>query len=371
MKKILFILHIPPPIHGAAVVGGYIKNSLSIGTEFESRFVNLSISDSISEIGKSPFKKVINYLSLLWKVKTQLFIFKPDICYLTPTAHGIGFYKDALIIVLSKLFSVTTVFHYHNKGVKERENKIIDNILYKSVFRKSKVILLSRHLYYDIQKYVPVSRVYYCPNGIPELLKRELRSENGKHPDTFPVILFLSHLIRSKGILVLIDACQLLKTRGIRFSCIIAGGNAELEPEEIESIIVQKNLNGSVSLTGPKLGDEKLKLFGSVDIFVHPTYNDCLPLVLLEAMQFSLPVVSTFEGAIPDLVDDTVTGFLVPQKDPKILADKLEILIKDAELRQKMGAAGRAKYEREFTLEKFERRMVEILMTVSDGGEQM
>ena len=78
-------------------------------------------------------------------------------------------------------------------------------------------------------------------------------------------------------------------------------------------------------------------------------------------MQHSLPVVSTFEGAIPDVVEDGVTGFLVPQKDPVALAEKLEILIRNPEMRNQMGEAGRAKYEREFTLERFERRMVEIL----------
>jgi glycosyltransferase involved in cell wall biosynthesis len=59
-----------------------------------------------------------------------------------------------------------------------------------------------------------------------------------------------------------------------------------------------------------------------------------------------------------------VTGFLVPQKDVQALADKLEILIKNPELRKQMGASGRKEYEEEFTLERFEGRMVEILKEV-------
>jgi glycosyltransferase involved in cell wall biosynthesis len=85
-------------------------------------------------------------------------------------------------------------------------------------------------------------------------------------------------------------------------------------------------------------------------------------------MQFSLPIVSTFEGGIPDVVENGVTGFLVPQKDVEALADKLEILIKSPELRKQMGAAGRKKYEEEFTLERFEGRMVEILNEVQSTG---
>ena len=78
-------------------------------------------------------------------------------------------------------------------------------------------------------------------------------------------------------------------------------------------------------------------------------------------MQFSLPVVSTFEGGIRDIVDDGETGYLVPQKDVAALAEKLEILIKDSELRQQIGIAGRVKYEKEYTLNTFEIRFKEIL----------
>ena len=64
---------------------------------------------------------------------------------------------------------------------------------------------------------------------------------------------------------------------------------------------------------------------------------------------------------IPGIVDDGKTGFLVPKHDAVALADKIEMFIRDTDLRHKMGSAGREKFEREFTLEVFEKRMVEIL----------
>ena len=94
-----------------------------------------------------------------------------------------------------------------------------------------------------------------------------------------------------------------------------------------------------------------------------PTFyhNECFPLVLLEAMEHGLPCISTTEGGIPGIVDDGKTGFLVPKHDAVALADKIEMFIRDTDLRHKMGSAGREKFEREFTLEVFEKRMVEIL----------
>ena len=383
--KLLLVLHFPPPIHGSSVVGGYIKESRLISNSFDCRFINLGTSLSIDDIGRSSIKKLFRFLSIIWQVKKQMLTQKPDLCYLTPTSAGSGFYKDALIIAIVKLFKVKTIFHYHNKGISTRQGRFIDNLLYKFVFRNTYVILLSRHLYTDIQKYVPEKRVFYCPNGIPDLggsesnhsehselketiIQREIVQNELSHSN-FAEILFLSHLIHSKGVLILIDACEILRERGTDFHCDLAGGDGELTRQEVKDIIIKKGLASFILVTGPVHGLEKAELMRCADIFVHPSYNDCLPLVLLEAMQYSLPVISTFEGAIPEVVEEGITGFLVPQKDAIALAEKLEILIKDPKMRKKMGSAGRARYEKEFTLNKFEKRMVEILGEVMNDNE--
>jgi len=353
-------------MHGSAIVGGFLKKSKTINDTFECRYVNLGTSASIEEIGRNSIRKLLSYVSLIWQVKKQLLINRPDLCYFTPTAAGPGFYKDALIITIVKLFGIKTVFHYHNKGVINRQGLFIDNILYRLAFKNTRVILLSKYLYPDIQKYVPEHRVYYCPNGIPDIQDKR-KKEQGKSNNSVTEILFLSHLIRSKGILVLIDACSILREKGIEFHCTVVGGDAELKKRGLETIVTEKGLSSFISVVGPKHGDEKNELMRSADIFVQPTYNDCMPLVFLEAMQYSLPIVSTPEGAIPDVVDDGVTGYLVPQRDAVTLAGKLEVLIRDADERVKMGAAGRSKYKRDFTLEKFEIRLKEIFEEVGSA----
>lgn len=78
-------------------------------------------------------------------------------------------------------------------------------------------------------------------------------------------------------------------------------------------------------------------------------------------MQQSLPCISTNEGGIASIIDDGKTGFLVEKQNPVQLADKMEVLLKDRELREDMGRAGKKKFEQEFTLSKFEERMLKIL----------
>lgn len=108
----------------------------------------------------------------------------------------------------------------------------------------------------------------------------------------------------------------------------------------------------------------KSKVFENPPVLpLFPTFyhNECFSLVLLEAMEHGLPCISTTEGGIPGIVDDGKTGFLVPKHDVVVLADKIQLLLNDSVLRSNMGKVGREKFEKEFTLEVFEKRMTWIL----------
>ena len=97
-----------------------------------------------------------------------------------------------------------------------------------------------------------------------------------------------------------------------------------------------------------------------MDLFVLPSRREGLGLVLLEAMRAELPVVASNVGGIPDVVDHGVTGVLVPPEDPVALADAIERLLADPELRARFGAAGRARFEAHFSTEQ-EARAYEAL----------
>lgn len=362
--KILSILHFPPPIHGSAIVGAYFKESKQINNAFEIRYINLGTSGSVQEIGKTNILKFIRYLSLIWNTIKQLYLFKPDLCYLTPNSKGFGFYKDFIIIVIVKLFRNKMVFHFHNKGVSDNQEKFFDNHLYRYAFENTYVILLSEYLFVDVQKYVKRDNVFFCSNGIHDISHSQQNNLKNEHEGKV-TILFYSNLFISKGVLVLIDACKLLIEKNIIFHCVIAGGDADLTKEKLTDLINNNNLDKTVEVHGFINNKEINKVFDIADIFVHPTFNDCQPLVLLEAMRKSLPIISTTEGAIPDLVLDGTNGFLVHPRDARELAEKIEILITNPDIRIKMGNAGRSRFEQFFTLEKFENRMIDILGNIT------
>ena len=123
-----------------------------------------------------------------------------------------------------------------------------------------------------------------------------------------------------------------------------------------------------VQLTGPLHGDEKWKAYSRADVFCFPTFYsaETFPVVAIEAMMFGLPVVATNWRGLPDIVVDGETGFLVPPKDAQSIAERLERLISDPDLRRTMGAVGRRRYEQNFTVEKFRNSMESALVSVGE-----
>ncbi len=359
-KTILFLLHLPPPVHGSAMVGKYIKESKLINGNFKCDYINLLASTNIHETGKVSFKKVINFVTIWFNLLAKLVGKKPQLCYVALTTTGAAFYRDVFLIALLKLFRVPRVYHLHNKGVSTFQKNNFNRLLYQFVFKNADVILLAKHLYVDVNNFVSEEKIHICPNGIKDILKTTKVKELGKAPVQ---LLFLSNLIASKGVFVLLEACKLLKQSKLNFHCVFIGGEGDVSAALFNQKVKQLGLNELVFYEGKKYNEEKLLAFSKADIFAFPTYysNECFPLVLLEAMQYSLPTVSTFEGGIPDEIEDGLTGFLVPQKNVEALTNKLQLLIENPALRQKMGAAGRQKYEQEFTLEIFENNLSNIL----------
>jgi glycosyltransferase involved in cell wall biosynthesis len=360
--RVLFILHLAPPVHGAAVAGGYIKDSAKINQSFDCTYINLATASSLEDIGRTGFKKLLVILKLWKTIFLTLKRNRYQLCYITINSKGAAWFKELVIVALVKLFRVSIIYHYHNKGVAENTASFLKKQLYHFQFKHTKTILLSPLLYLDIAHFVKESEVYYCPNGIPNssLIQKELIDENVPKITT---ILFLSNLIESKGVFVLLEACVLLKQKQIPFSCVFIGGEGDITASQFQEKVSQLNLHEEVAYHGKKYGPEKEAAFSEADIFAFPTYyhNETFGLVNLEAMQHALPVISTFEGAIPEVIINGVNGFLVPQKNVEALAEKLEFLIKNPTLRDEMGLAGKKMYEEKFTLEIFEKRILEIL----------
>lgn len=190
-----------------------------------------------------------------------------------------------------------------------------------------------------------VVRIY---NGLD--LRRFSRSQAAREP----LILAVGRLIEKKGFGDLIDACALLRARGQRFRCVIAGGGPLLET--LAGQIAALDLGEHVRLLGAVSPSEVQHWMQRASVFAAPCVvgadgdRDGLPTVLLEAMALGCPCVSTDVTGIPEVLSDGQSGLQVPQHDAAALADAMARLLVDPTLCERLARAARERIERDFDI---------------------
>ncbi|MBN2469061.1 MAG: glycosyltransferase [Deltaproteobacteria bacterium] len=341
-------------------MGKYLVDSHLLSNHFVIEVLPLRSSRSTKDLGRFRFGKVMEFVVAGARLTTACMFRRPAFVYFTITPNGMAFYRDLLYVAIMKCFGVMRVYHLHGKGIRSMAQGNFTRCLFRWTFSRAKVILLSPLLYEDISHLVNRSNCCFLPNGIPDVSKGYTYLKN---TDTvgIPRILFFSNMMRSKGILVLLEALNALNLAGVSFRSAFAGEWESKSTEDAFYKTIRENgLKEVVEYVGARYSREKEELFSASDIFSFPTMNDSFPVVILEAMRHGLPVIATDEGAIPDIVEEGTTGFLVPKGDHKMLTERLNRLIHDTELRSRMGEAGRARFLNHFTIETFERNALSV-----------
>ena len=364
MKKILLFIKLPPPTTGATLMNQYVADSKLLRNNFNIRTIGISYALNVAEMGKFRFSKVkticITWLRLLY----ELIHFKPDLVYFQISPLGLAFIRDSLYVMIMKLFRKKIVFHLHGKGISKQIDSSIKRMIYNFVFKNQDVITLSKLLDYDVKE-VFNGRIYHVPNGIPVVkYNNKVRDENSTIE-----ILYLSNLIKSKGILDFVDAMEILKNKNLLFQANIVGKEADLSVQELTNLIKLKDLCSYVSYLGSKYGNEKTEIYINSDVLVFPTKykNETFGIVNIEAMQFSIPVITTNEGAILEIIDNGITGYIVDKNSPNQIADKIEFLINNPDKRIEMGKAGRKKFLENYTIDKFEQNLKNVFDNILDS----
>jgi glycosyltransferase involved in cell wall biosynthesis len=135
--------------------------------------------------------------------------------------------------------------------------------------------------------------------------------------------------------------------------------------------VEQLDIADSVVFVGPVTGTEKARVLKEAGVFCFPSFYapEGQPLVVIEAMAASLPVVATKWRGIADTVIEGETGLLVPEPSPDLIAEKLVYLADNPEERERLGSAGLARYEHFYTQRAFGERMIKVLGLLIDGGD--
>jgi glycosyltransferase involved in cell wall biosynthesis len=178
----------------------------------------------------------------------------------------------------------------------------------------------------------------------------------GQVPNRVFEIISIGSLQLYKGQRYLIEACEILRGRGVDFRCRVIGGG-ELRPE-LEALIAEKKLEAVVQLTGPLPQEAVAQILPQADCYVQPSIitpsgkMEGIPVALMEALACGLPVVATEISGISELVRPSQTGWLVAPENPQALADAIFGVYAQRSHAKQIAQAGRDLVLREFDLNK-------------------
>jgi glycosyltransferase involved in cell wall biosynthesis len=154
-------------------------------------------------------------------------------------------------------------------------------------------------------------------------------------------LLFVGRLHPVKGIDYLVKAVRSMQRRDVVLTVVAYSTHHPSYANHIKSLVEHCGIGDSIECVGPIHDTEQLiRIFRTSDVYVLPSLWDTSPVSIMEAMCLGLPVVATRVGGVPELVEDGVSGILVPPKEPRLLAEALSALIDSADLRDRMGRHG-------------------------------
>lgn len=204
---------------------------------------------------------------------------------------------------------------------------------------------------------VPEKKISVLLNGVEPLNPcgkdrlEELREEYGVLPGE-KVAVMAARLTEVKGQTYLVQAAEILKSRGVKGKFLIAGTGDTYH--SLAEEIAERNLEDSVKLLGFQKDVEPLMQM--MDVQVNCSFGtEATSLALLEGMSIGKPIVATDFGGNPGVVQDGVNGFLIPTHNPLILADRLQELFENSELYEKMSRNAKEIYREKFTAEVYAR----------------
>lgn len=175
---------------------------------------------------------------------------------------------------------------------------------------------------------------------------------------SFTTVLCPAALIPRKGHIYLLHAFAQLKAKGLSLKLWLAG-DGELR-DDLLSLVQSLELTENVRFLGQLSQRELLEVYANnkVDAVVLPSLHEGIPVALMEAMSFGIPVVATEVGGVPELLKDGA-GLVAPPKNPKALAEAIARLATDHDLRRAMGRRGRERVEQEFAIHVVVRRLAD------------
>ncbi len=326
LNKTLIIGPFSPPITGVSFANDTLYEGLK-NNNFVVDTINFSYPTLKDNIGKFSLRKVLYYFKLyfyLYKITGY------DVIYMTPGQTFFGIIKYSPFILISKISNKKTIIHVHGNHLwKEYENLkgIKKKVFHQIISKYDKGIVLSPKLRKNLTPFMDDKNIYEVYNFVEDPILNNISSKNINLKNSTDLnIVYLSNLMKEKGIFDFLNALLLLRRKSIPFKAKIAGAIDNSTKQTLNALF--KQLKENVEYLGIVRKNDKLKLLINSNIFILPTYYpmEGQPISILEAMATGNIILTTDHAGISDIFVNKKNGFYINQNNPEDIAKKLEEL---------------------------------------------
>jgi glycosyltransferase involved in cell wall biosynthesis len=364
--KLLVVGPLPPPLDGCS----YANAVLIYKAKERERVVDaIDTSTNVlsAQQGHFSLKKVLGFArSYVWSIK----VITANVVYLTPGQTFFGLLKYAPFILLARVLRKPYVIHVHGNHL-GRQFQILRGFK-RAVFRylvcgAAGGIVLSNSLRKNFDGLLPSDRVFVAENFAGD----DLYLDDRPSKETSQLkVLYLSNLMREKGVVELLDALIALKGIGVSFEAVIAGRMDEEVQKDVHERL--QKLSGYANYIGPTYGQQKVDILHRANVLVLPTYYpmEGQPISILEGLAAGNIIVTTDHAGIADVVSD-LNGYLVPPRNALAIADCLSAIAASLPTQVAKFSEYNSRYAAgKFTEDAFARRVLSVIEKAAGIGRE-
>ena len=306
-----------------SVVSGYTESS--IVTDYDLKFIETYCDGG--KVQKIVYA-LIGFVKFVWLV----LIWKPEIVHVH-SSFGASFYRKRPFIIFAKKHGIPIINHVHGADFDEfyvNAGNKRKRIIQKTYNSCDKLIALSEEWKEKLVEIVPEKKIVIIENYSIICDKALAQKDNKKNNHQ---VLFLGFLCKRKGCYDIPAVVSIVKESIPDVSFILAGSG---EKDELQKVI-DNEIKENIIFPGWIRNEEKDKYLMDSDLFYLPSYNEGMPMSILDAMGYGLPIVSTNVGGIPKIVRNGINGYLFNPGDVKGMASAICNLLVNDEQRKQMG----------------------------------
>jgi len=355
--KLVVVGQTPPPYNGQAKMIEIMLDALT--KRYDVRYVSMSFSDSVSTAGKFSVGKIFYLFGLIFRSWRALGLGRKYYLYYPPASPNIvPVLRDLFFLILVRPFCKGLICQFHAGGISifAQQHPFLRPLMMLAYGRMTLGIVNGKSCP-DDPGFFRARVTAVIPHGLDLAV-------GGVEPkltnDSICRILYVGIHTHDKGVFTILETARLLVERGVDFKIRTVGRwYADEEKLRFLKMRDEYGLQDKVQCVGRKTGDDLWREYANADVLFFPTKYpwETMGIVQLEAMAHGLPVVASDWPGPRDVVVDGETGFLCSHDIPESFADKLELMVTDAELRTRMGEAGRERYKSMYTVECYMERL--------------